>query len=83
MAVFLPGLFIYTSFFTPVTPTRVNLKLEGEGLDCTSGKSIDLIYNHPTFKISIILINVRIQLSFAKSKIIPLFIRKSYFAAVA
>jgi hypothetical protein len=33
IAVFLPGLFIFTSFLTPVTPTLVNLKFEGEGLD--------------------------------------------------
>ena len=58
-----------TSFFTPVTPTLVILKLEVGEPDWTSGKSIDLIYDHQFFKIGIFLIKIRIQPSFLQKKL--------------
>jgi len=35
------------SFFTPVTPTRVSLNFECDGLAWMSGKSIDVVMKSP------------------------------------
>jgi hypothetical protein len=40
------------NLLTPVTPTRVNLNFDGDGLACTSGKVIGLIKVSPKLLIS-------------------------------